>query len=491
MTARTLAGHCVPCQDRGQLVQAVDATRTLCQFHVRMGAPSSATRLSRVAPALAGGTDLQHRLRRARLSCSPVRKAPKDPGSKRRLSPRRMEEHAALLVVQAVSACRQPRVLAWLALALYDIDVSRPPGASRSDARSNIARLAAVLAVSADWRSGRRSRPGRQVAAALNGFAEKTFTRHAKLLGDRGLVSVEDPGELLTAKQRAAAAADEDVSPAQRKRWVNRVEFRLLIPDWAREITDEDLWPYVEQAAAWLDELAAPARTLTAVDAPGDTPVDNHPGQRPSSGNVPPSLIPAVIGSVPVRRGLFSCPVAVEKPPSAPSSVPAGKGHKGGATRHSPTDGVRSDRKCRWAPGAARLARELAADGRFGFIRGADDVPALAGVLTKLRLDRWTPDDVAAEAELRLREAGNRAMLDRDEIHAPASYLAWLLARAVPEEPPAQIAAALTAAAQADAAWADVLVRDRAAAAATPSAGRRAARAAAAAAHLRSRQQRR
>jgi hypothetical protein len=381
------------------------------------------------------------------LRRSAVRKAPRATGSRRRLSPQRLEDHAALLVVQAVAARRAYRPIGWLALVLYDMDVNRPPGARKISARSNIALIAAALATSADWRSGRRGRPGRQVSAALAGLSERTVERIWKLLESRELARRETDGELLNADQRGEATADEDVSPDQRDRWTNRADFTLQIPDWARELTDEQIWPYIERAAAMLDELAAPARGAAPVDIAGDGAVDNRPGHTAVRESVAPSIDFEVLTSLPVRRGSFSLPPTVDKPVAAPPPVPVEKGHTGGASHHSSTN--RGSRRSRggMAPGVVRLAREMAADSRFPFIQGVRDILPIAGVLHRRNLGRWTVDDVAAEAELRLAES-HKAMLT--SAAAPASYVDWLLKVAVPSDPPAQIAAALAESARAE-----------------------------------------
>ncbi|MFY1599531.1 hypothetical protein [Micromonospora sp. WMMD737] len=381
------------------------------------------------------------------LSCSPVRKAPKDTGSKRRLSPQRLEEHASLLVVQALSARKAYRPIGWLALVLYDLDTHRPPGASRADARSNIAAIAAILASSADWGSGRRSRPGRQVTAGLTGRCEKTVTRHLALLEARGLTEGNAAGQLLTKQQRVDVQADPDATADQRARWTNRAEWRLLIPDWTREITDEEIWPYIEQAAALLDDLAAPARAGRAVDNPADPVVDNRPGQPAPSLNVPPSITPQVLTCVPVRRSSFSLPPTVDNVPDGASPVAVETEQKGGALRLSPTRRGSRGSRGRLAPGVVRLAREMVTDDRFPYTRGPNDILPIAGVLHARKLGRWTIEDLVAEAELRLAEC-HKSMVTVAK--APASYTAWLLAKAVPDEPPAQIAAALAESARAD-----------------------------------------
>jgi hypothetical protein len=407
-----------------------------CQYHLRHPRPASPARpLPRPGGRKASPQGWQRRF----LRYSAVRKSPKDTGSRRRLSPQRLEDHAALLVVQALAAQRASRPTAWLALVMYQLDTQRPAGASRVDARDNIARLAGVLAVSADWRSGRRGRPGRQVAAALLGRAERTITRHLALLEQLGLARRDFEGDLLDAEQRAEAREDEDVSPAQRERWTNRAEFTLIIPAWVREITDAQLAPYVDRAAALLDELAAPARP---VDNRADQPVDKRPGPAGKIGSVTPSRFFKVVGSLPLRRGFFSYPVAVEKPAPAPTGAEPEKGHKGGASRHSPTREPRSARPLRMAPWAVRLARQIVQDGRLP-VDGYRHMPALVSVLKKALSPLWQLDDVLAEARLRLRETGKPLLTRPDR---PIKYIEWLLAAAVPDEPPAQITAAAAAA---------------------------------------------
>jgi DNA-binding transcriptional ArsR family regulator len=433
---------CPDCHAKGQLSALAAPGALACLYHLRHPAPKR----RQAAPARpsgrkkAGPQGWQRRFLRGPA----VKKAPKTwrDGSRRRLSPERLEDHAALLVVQAVAARRADRPTAWLALVMFYLDLHRPAGASRSDARDNAVQLAAVLAVSADWRSGRRSRPGRQVAAGLLGLAERTITRHLALLEHHGLVERQGEGELLNAERRAEAAAEEDASPDQQQRWTNRAEWILRIPAWVREITDEQLWPYVERAAAMLDELAGPARGRRAVDNPAGPAVDNSAGQAGNIGSVTPSISFQLLGSLPLRRGSFSLALAVDKPAAAPTGAEREKGHKGGASRHSPTRAAGKTRKGGMTPWAVRLARQIVQDGRLP-VGGYRHMPALISVLRKLLGPSWQLDDVLAEVRLRLRETG-KPMLTRPD--RPMKYLKWLLASAVASEPPAQITAAAVAA---------------------------------------------
>ena len=446
-----LAGYCVACASLGQHSEVARPGASLCQYHLRTGAPSTSPRRP-ARPANAptpgqvrkpGPKRRDQSWRRMFLHASPIAKAPRATGSQRRLSPGRMVDHAALLAVQARSAHKAPRPAAWLACVLYDLENNRPAGASRSDARDNIYRIAATMAVSGDWGSGRRSRPGRQVAAAITGRAERTVERHLQLLEGRDLARREIEGKLLTAEQRATNAQDDDVSPDQRLRWADRAEWTLTIPDWVRDITDEQIAPYVPIALALIDDLAAPTRPSDPVDNDGGKAVDNCPGQTPRTGSVAPSTVLKVISSLPVRRGSFSQPVPVEKPVAAPSPVTPEKPKepKGGASRPSPTErgplGTGTGR--RLDPQALSLARQALTDSRLGFLAGADLYPT-ANVLTRLAQAGWGVDDLVAEINLRLTEC-HKTLLDRAD--RPASYLKWLLSHAVPGEPPAQIAAAL------------------------------------------------
>jgi hypothetical protein len=443
VAAAVKVGVCAVCAAAGQVALAADPAGTRCQYHLRMAATARTAR--RPAPPLVpvprpgrrkAGVQGWHR---QFLRCSPVKKMPRRTGSRRRCSPQRVEDHAARIVAQAVAARRTYRPVAWLALVIYDLETNRPAGASRVDARANATAFAAVLAADSDWRSGHRARPGRQVAAGIIGRSEKTIERHAALLERRALIRRDSDGDLLDADARALAQADPDASPAQRFRWADRAEWSLLIPDWVRELTDEQIWPYIVRAAALLDELAAPARPARVVDNPVDAPVDNAAGQRPNTGSVAPPIGVEVLTSLPIRRSSFSCPPTVDKPPAAPSPVLPPKQQTGGASRLSPAKVDPGSGKSRLMPGVARLARHLVADNRFPFVRREEDLGPIAGILHRRGLGRWTPDDVAAEVGQRLAECGKTMLA---VAAAPASYLDWLLKDAVAAEPPAQIAAA-------------------------------------------------
>lgn len=393
-----------------------------------------------------------------------VRKVPRPTGSIRRLSEDRLEDEAAQLARMAGYAARQYRPLGWLAVVAFGLDRQRPRGASRCDARSNVLVIAACQAASANWASGRGAMPGRQVTAGVAGRAERTVTRHWAVLERLGCAAKTVEGDVLSKVEHDELAADDD----ERERWRHRQQWDLVFPDWLAEVSDAELWPYVERVAPLLAELGM---RIMAVDEPADGAVDNRPGQGANSGSVTPSLDLGVLGSVPlIRRSSFSRRPAVDKPP-APHRSRSRKGHKGGASRHSPTreapgtscksvlgrsGGVTPPRAREIPADVLVLARQVAADARLPFVRGRE-MHRVCGVL--LRLPGWTVDDVVAEAEQRLAECG-KAMCTR--VNTEAGYLDWLLKHAVPGEPPAQIAQAM--AEQVRAATAERIREQRAAA---------------------------
>jgi hypothetical protein len=364
--------------------------------------------------------------RRPRRPRRVLEHTPRVTGSRRVPSMLALELDARRLARLARYARRQHRVLSWLAVVAYHLDVHRPAGAGKADARRNALSVAMLHAVSADWASGRRSRPGRRLSAALLGLSERTVERHWQLLECARLLRGSDVGgRLLPTAARQAILTDLD----ERIRTANRKEMALSWPWWVREITDEQLAPYVDQVRVLLDELVARL-----------APVDNvHPGQMSLIESVAPSLGGKLFSSVPVVRTKFSTPVTVvvDNVRPAPGRPKGRREQPSSASRSSSTNRGATIRPQSplWA---VDLARMVVTDGRLQPMRGAQ-VGRIARVLSAAVGPSWTVDDVVAEARIRLGEARQVMVATAD--WAPG-YLAWLLKRAVPSEPPAQIQAA-------------------------------------------------
>lgn len=334
-------------------------------------------------------------------------------GSTRTLSPAKVHKSARLLRTQARHAANLGRPVAWLALILARLDGLECLGERVKGTSRNTGRVAALMAASADFGSGRRSRPGRQTSAATLDVSERTVERHWRLLERLGVAARTAAGRWLAAGERAEVYADA----GERNRWRDRQEWRLVVPDWAGELDEDTVNAYTHRARELLVSIAY------------GKPVDNSPAPdlvvrrrvAPSTGGQ------GVRTWLPVRRGQ--------------SLRPDGrKEQKGGASPHSSTGPGR--RKARRAPSpGVELARQMAASGRFAWLRGT---PTFMVAAVVRRLTGWSVADVVDECDQRMR------LLDftYSEVKAPASFLRWLLADADPDRPPRQLAHAAQLAAR-------------------------------------------
>lgn len=331
-------------------------------------------------------------------------KTPRDTGSARRyVTPRGLNAAALRVVDQAENAAEQGHPLAFIALALYFVDVHRPEGTRRSDARANFASIAALMGAIGDYNSGENCRPGRQVVAATTGLCERTITNHWRIMEKAELILPETVGHLRKPEDRTEEAPH----------WRDRSSWTLNTrPSWAREVRDVDLAPYIKLAHQALLALAH-----------GDAP-----------GSFTPSLVLKVLTYTQVRRSSFSTRPRKLKRSRPVSQRPDGrKEQKGGATRHSPT-GKSSPyaRLASYPAEVAATALQLVEERRLPFLRPwmVADVAE-----TLLATPEWLPDDVELFAERRV-AAQRTTLMSRPG--SPVDYFRWLMKGAQWVAPPAQ-----------------------------------------------------
>jgi len=337
---------------------------------------------------------------------------------------------AAILRRQAAAALRAGRPAAWLTLVLYGARTQALKGISPTTAR-----LAALMAASGDFGSGRRSRPGRALAAQMLGVSERTVERHWRLLEALAVAVMTTPGTWLSAERRAELAD----APDERDRWRDRQEWHLVIPAWAHELTPtaaEALAVCEAEARRLLAELAAgtPA-TTRSTSTPAAAAVDNpDPAAPAASSRVAPSRSGSVSSWV---QGISWFPQL--RPPA---------GRQGGAAaRHSPTrNGATS------GPGRARyrgpqpgdqLARDVLRARRLPWLTRSPRY-MLRAALSRFESAGWTAADIECETALRLQTT--RHSIPAGGPARPVAFLRWLLAEAELERPPAQTHAAELAA---------------------------------------------
>jgi hypothetical protein len=334
-------------------------------------------------------------------------------GSTRTLAPAKLHKSARLLRTQARHAGDLGRPVAWLALILARLDGLAQLGERVKGTSGNTGRVAAVLAASADFGSGRRARPGRQVTAVLLDVSERTVERHWRLLERLGVAARTADGRWLAAGERA----DVYAAAGERNRWRDRQEWRLVVPDWAAALDEDTVNAYTHRARELLMSIAYGK----PVDNSGAADLVVRRRVAPSTGGQ------GVRTWLPVRRGQ--------------SLRPDGrKEQKGAASPHSSTGPGRRKARPAPSPGVA-LARQIADSGRFGWLRGT---PTFMVAAVVRRLSGWTVADVVDEVDQRMR------LLDftYSEVRAPAAFLRWLLADADPARPPRQLAHAAQAAAR-------------------------------------------
>jgi hypothetical protein len=360
-----------------------------------------------------------------------VRHLPKDPGSWYRLQAGGLERAARKQALAAVRALRSPRPVAWLALALYQVRREHGAAMARADVRRIVGHLLTSLAVTSDYRSGRRSRPGRQVSAAIAECAERTVERWWPKFGELGLLQRTKAGKLLPAGERQTSFEDPYPDPdATDVRWRDRAEFTLLLSREVQEgLSVEDLWPYLVDATQMLAELASRIGPLPARAAARVLPVDSSPS------SVALSLVLDFLSCLTVTNSL-----SVERPRTIKAKRatsrrvrrPDGREvHKGGASRLSPTEEGAPDRP-EVTPEALATASQVVSRGFF---------PGLGPWATRkvaerlLELPTWTPEDIELEAQRRL-DACHKHLVSSPD--SPFGYFRWLLAYADPDRPPFQ-----------------------------------------------------
>lgn len=382
-------------------------------------------------------------------------------------------------------ALRRGRPVAWLTLVLYGLAVRAPKGVSGTTGV-----VAALMAISADFASGRRARPGRRNTAELVNVVERTVERQWRLIEALGVLKVVALGAHLDVAQREASAVCEQGEDCPgpetcsmgpecpvEMRWRDRREWDLVLPAWAADIPVED------------GELLAQcqARAVQLIEAMTAAVRHRHPGKRRGPGKpstplpvpVEPTCTPAqpvaCTGSTgpawpldnrPAGRSTRYRRVAPSVPglllclyvqglnqfsyrPKADYSRPGGRVQGGAAPRHSSTRTKRGAAVRRRRPqmpvAALQLARELLDQGNLPFLTLAP-WPMLVTALARFAGAGWTARDVE-EAVVAKLAADDRTLMANPG--KPVAYLTrYLLAGVDPDQPPAQHREAALAAAR-------------------------------------------
>lgn len=279
------------------------------------------------------------------------------------------------------------RPVALLAAWLCAFDKAQPAGKSTTTDR-----LAALMVVRADWRSGQRSRPGRSESAALLGVSERTVIRHWRLLERLGLITRTAAGRHL---------ARDEITALERR--CNRAEWTCLMPP---QVSATDAQPYLQDADKLLQTL--------------DHPVDNEVrDDQVKHCRVTPSPERGC-SSLRSYRRWYSRPCSRDEAATRPAF-----------TKKKPT------RKRPRHDGAARkIATRL--QQRMFWLTSVP-LPVLAAVLRQHVSAGWTVKDIQTAADETLTRR-NWTVPNRPK--RPAAYLRALLADHDLGAPPAQTRAA-------------------------------------------------
>ncbi len=297
---------------------------------------------------------------------------------------RRRPDVRETLHAQAAAASRAGRPVAVLASWLYVLERENPKGRS-----STTDRLAALMVTRADWRSGRRSRPGRHEAASLLGVSERTLARQWRLLEGLRLI-------VPTAAGRHLNAAETALSGYVRA----RAEWTCTMP----ALSATDAQKHLQRAHELLAALA------DAVDNPQVVAAI-------STTRVTPSPVGECFNSGTYRKW-FSRPCGRE---DAPTGLLITTKNQLRRTRY------------RQDPQARQLARQL--QQRIFWLH-AVPLPVLASAVVKYAAAGWTARDIQLAADETL--ARQRWSVPRQP-HHPVSYLRRLLAEHELHKPPSQI----------------------------------------------------
>lgn len=172
----------------------------------------------------------------------------------------------------AAAAIRAHRPVDLLAANLAQLDWAAPKGRTAKTTD----RLLTVMVVDADWRSGRRSSPGKNDAAVAIGRSPESVRRHSRLLEAAGCARLTDFGSHLTTGEHDESGvcrchgADDGRTLAEGERWCHwrtRNEWTVVMPV---GITEEILAEYRPYALQLLRALAGAAAAEPVVVADAD-----------------------------------------------------------------------------------------------------------------------------------------------------------------------------------------------------------------------------
>lgn len=288
--------------------------------------------------------------------------------------------------MQAVSRTTQPIIRLAAILAKLDKDIPQRRG-------KRLETLLAYMILLGDWRSGRRSRPGRDTSAEILDVTPDTVRRLWRRL--ERLEVIERTAEGTRLPHAVVRLQDpEEYHVAQRAEWTVRIPADI----YAEDVTLD----HIERAVAVFADLAERLAELDADLASLQRPLDAmRQAWHRLTATGPEQGSEAYCG--PIYGFLFSTVPSRES--SSPPSTATGRTTKSAAAPRRQKSATTSQRgrrgrpqRRRMNPDAVALARELRDERRLPQLRDAN-VAVLAACVHSRALAGWTASDVVKAVE--------------------------------------------------------------------------------------------
>ncbi|QSB07153.1 hypothetical protein [Natronoglycomyces albus] len=306
--------------------------------------------------------------------------------------------------MEALTRTTQPIIRLAAIIAKLDIELPRRRG-------KRLEMLLAYMTVLSDWRSGRRSRPGRDTSAALLGITADHVRKLWRRLEALELIERTATGQHL---------AHDEVKRQPREEYhvVQRSEWTLPAPE---GIYAEDVQAsHIDRALA---ALAAVAELLATLD---DGPAETVE----VTGHMVAAWRSLMSERANQEKDSYCCPIyrfiSSTLPSRSPSSLPKaayGRTWQEAATKEGQKRQRRAKRRA-MNPQALELARSLRNDSRLPQLKNAP-LPILVNSLTARANAGWTASDVV-KAVQRAVEARNSRWGYYDPPINPDKSIAWL-----------------------------------------------------------------
>lgn len=312
--------------------------------------------------------------------------------------------HSRARQMEALTRTTQPIIRLAAIIAKLDIELPRRRG-------KRLEILLAYMTVLSDWRSGRRSRPGRDTSAALLGIT----TDHVRKIWRRL--------ESLKLIERTATGGhlphhEVRLQPREEYHVVERSEWTLPAPQgiYAEDVTAS----HIDQALAALAAVAE--RLATLDDGPAET------GE--ATGQMVTAWRTLMSDRANQEKDSYCCPIygfiSSTLPSRSPSSLPQaayGRTWQDAATKKGQKERRRAKRRA-MNPKAVELARALRNDSRLPQLKNAP-LPILVNCLTARAKAGWTANDVVKAIQVAVKARNSRWGYYDPPVN-PDKSIAWL-----------------------------------------------------------------